>query len=118
MNYEEMSDFEINVEVAKASGLDVQYQSMRNDGRVLVVVKIDCGVERYYRVPDYCNSWDDAGPVILENKIGIETTSSSCEWVARTCSTNMSSMMFRCGKHKNPLRAAMIVFLMMKDAEK
>lgn len=120
MNYEEMSDFEINGEVAKASGLDVQYQSMRNDGMVLVVVKIDCGVERYYRVPDYCGSWDDAGPVIFDNLIClVSPVIPRDEWVATWSSDGgmWSVNDFTC-RHKNPLRAAMIVFLMMNGAEK
>ena len=99
--YEQMSDSEINYEVAKHS--------------------FDAGWLRHYRkegmIPDYCNNWEDAGLVIFDNKIGIETTALSNEWIARTCSTNMSNMMFRCSKHKNPLRAAMIVFLMIKDKE-
>ena len=103
MNYEAMSDDEINHEVAKHS--------------------FDAGwLERHYgkegMIPDYCNSWEDAGPIIFENKIGIETTALSKEWIARTCSTTMSNMFFRCHVHKNPLRAAMIVFLMMKDTTK
>ena len=103
MNYKEMSDSGINYEVAKHS--------------------FDAGwLDRHYgkegMVPDYCGDWSDAGPVMIGSKIGIETTATSNEWMARTCSTNMGNMTFRCHKDKNPLRAAMIVFLMMKDAEK
>ena len=103
MNYEAMSDDEINHEVAKHS-FDAAW------------------LERHYgkegMIPDYCNDWADAGAVMVENKIGIETTAISIEWIARTCSTNMSNMTFRCHRHKNPLRAAMIVFLMLADATK
>ena len=103
MNYDDMSDQEINLEVARFS-FDSSW------------------LDRHYgkegMVPDYCNDWSDAGPIMIENKIGIETTATSNEWMARTCSTSMSNMKFRCHKGKNPLRAAMIVFLMMKDAEK
>ena len=102
-NYEAMSDEDLNFEVARHS--------------------FDAGwLDRHYgkegMVPDYCNDWADAGPIIVESKIGIETTATSNEWMARTCSTNISNMMFRCHKDKNPLRAAMIVFLMMKDGKK
>lgn len=114
MNYEEMSDFEINVAVAKAIGLDVQYQSMRNDGRVLVVVKLDFGVERYYRIPDYCSDWSDAGPVMVENRIGIYP-SEGPDFMPWMASPVGSGLLYT---DKNPLRAAMIAFLMMKDAEK
>lgn len=117
MNYEEMSDFEIDVAVAKATGLDVQYQSMRNDGRVLVVVKVDCGVERYYRIPDYCSDWADAGPVIFESGISLcKPNSYRDEWSCfrRDNIGFVSNIVY----HERPLRAAMIVFLMMKDEQK
>ena len=56
MNYEEMSDDEINHEVAKHS-FDADW------------------LERHYgkegMVPDYCNNWEDAGPVIKDNKIAV-----------------------------------------------
>jgi len=125
-NYAEMSDFDVNCAVAVASGLDVQYQSMRNDGRVLVVVKLERGVEHYYRIPNYCNNWADAGPVIYNNEISvIKCTNYADDWCAEKI-TDISDddfNMFHCQSSfsfndKNPLRAAMIVFLMMKDAEK
>lgn len=118
MNYEEMSDFEINVEVAKASGLDVQYQSMRNDGRVLVVVKIDCGVEHYYRVPDYCNNWADAGPVIINNCIALTPCMGKNNGDATGYFAHKNPTEIEFDENSKALRAAMIVFLMMKDAEK
>ena len=103
MNYEAMSDDEINYEVAKHS-FD------------------EAWLERHYgkegMLPDYCNDVEAAWPVIFENKIGIETTALANEWIARTCSTNMSNMFFRCHKDKKPLRAAMVVYLMIKDADK
>lgn len=106
MNYEEMSDFEINVAVAKATGLDVQYQSMRNDGRVLVVVKVDRCVERYYRIPDYCNDWADAGLVMVENKIGI--TFVNGEWRASSVAAGYHEF-----SNINALRAVCCCFLLM-----
>lgn len=113
-SYADMSDNDINAAVASSLGVEFE----QHESGIYVSIKRDIGnVVSITGIVDYCNNWADAGPVILENKIGIETTSSSCEWMARTCSTNMSNMMFRCSKHKNPLRAAMIVFLMMKDSE-
>lgn len=115
-NYAEMSDFEINKMAALALGESPFISQCINFGCGESPVPVGFG--NCMRNVDYCNNWADAGPVILENKIGIETTALSSEWMARTRSTNMSNMMFRCSKHKNPLRAAMIVFLMMKDADK
>ena len=115
MNYEDMSDFEINVEVANALSVDFE---THEQGVYVSIKRDDCNVVSVAGIVDYCNNWSDAGPVMVENKIGIETTAISIEWIARTCSTNMSNMTFRCHKHKNPLRAAMIVFLMLADATK
>jgi len=124
MNYEDMSDFEINSAVhnrVKRLGYDLEFLGCdRIKWSKRGADDVFTGKVCYSKntVTDYCNNWDDAGTVILENRIGIETTALSSEWMARTCSTNMSNMTFRCHKHKNPLRAAMIVYLMMKDEQK
>ena len=106
-NYAEMSDFEINCAVAEALGLNVQYQSMRNGGRVLVVVKVELGVEKYYRIPDYCNDWEVAGPIIAENKISIVPHLLSDLWLSTSRGVEHAA------QHENPLRASMIVFCMI-----
>lgn len=97
MNYEEMSDDEINYEVAKHS-FDAAW------------------LERHYgkegMIPDYCNNAEDAWPVIAENRISLKIWGWS-EWVAYS---DGSSRIKEC-MNKNPLRAAMIVYLMLKDAD-
>lgn len=102
MNYEAMSDDEINHEVAKHS-FDAVW------------------LERHYgkegMVPDYCNNWADAGPVIFESGISLcKPNSYRDEWSCflRDSIGFVSNIVY----HERPLRAAMIVFLMMKDAEK
>lgn len=93
MNYEEMSDSEINKLAERACGMYCE----------------DCG-GRYIPTMDYCNNPSDAWPVIKENKIGTVPVN---EW------WRASSVI--AGYHEqhddNPLRAAMIVFLMMKDTQ-
>ena len=98
MNYEAMSDDEINYEVAKHS--------------------FDAGwLERHYgkegMVPDYCNNWEDAGKVIFENRISIsfdqDGIGTATGW-SNGCAVGWCD--------KNPLLAAMVVFLMMKDVQK
>ncbi len=114
MNYEDMSDFEINKLVAGivTDGDVIDYCDMfkgPTDDCVQVIYKIGIHGEHY----DYCNNPSDAWPIIVENKINIEwrnsmrlhplakgTGGNSCHW-----------------SDKNPLRAAMICFLKMKDAE-
>ena len=101
MNYEEMSDDEINHEVAKHS--------------------FDAGwLERNYgkegMVPDYCNNVEDAWPVIFESGISLcKPNSYRDEWSCflRDSVGFVSNIVY----HERPLRAAMIVFL-MKDEQK
>ena len=54
---------------------------------------------------DYCSNPSDAWPIILENKISIAFAASSEE-------TQASGGLYCC-IDKNPLRAAMIVYLML-----
>lgn len=94
MNYSEMLDFEINVQVAEVTG----------------------------KHADYCNSWADAGPIIAENKISLNWYESEGKWTAAG-DYEMEDGVWDWEKlpesdasHANPLRAAMIVFLMMQEA--
>jgi len=92
MNYEQMSDFEINGAVGVC-----RFGSPGNE--------------------DYCRNPSDAWPVIVENSIGIEPSVINGEWVAtfieNPVSDNLASGI--CHVDANPLRAAMIVFLMMRE---
>lgn len=95
-NYEDMSDFEINcrvhAEIMQISGLNS------------------------FKAKDYCNNPADAWPIIVKNEIDvIQNNGQDCP-----LATNSAVMMFRCDdvficQHENPLRAAMIVFLMMNE---
>ena len=113
MHYEQMSDFEINKAVAEVLGFKIVSRS-----KEAVVVKTgdhELGICTDRR--DYCNNPDDAWPVIVENDIMLNPNCADSLWKAEqgfrvhpigfydvaTCYS------------KNPLRAAMIVFLMMKD---
>lgn len=58
---------------------------------------------------DYCDSWADAGPIIQKNKIPINPVSSYWQAGAGIDKPLVCDI--------NPLRAAMIVLLMMKDNE-
>ena len=112
MNYEEMSDFEVN-----------GYVSMHMHGFSWIefvdgcASHVKCGNERspgfaMIEVPDYCNNPSDAWPIILVNRINLYASEGPdfMPWMAG-CGGMMVS-------NKNPLRAAMIVFLMMQEQEK
>ncbi|MEQ5238507.1 phage protein NinX family protein [Proteus terrae] len=91
--YTELSDFEINKNVfIKLYGeASLKDKDMFNS---------------FYRA-DYCHNPEDAMPIIIENKIAM----------------NPKDDIWQCGsgwnvaENKNPLRACMEAFLMMKEAE-
>lgn len=110
MNYEEMSDFEINAAVAERLGVDFEVHES------CIYARVKLGGDNVVSVSgivDYCNNWADAGPVIEENNIWIQPDMiGDGLWHCYDREDEFHS------KHANPLRAAMIVFLMVKDAEK
>ncbi|EOY8497365.1 phage protein NinX family protein [Providencia stuartii] len=95
--YTELSDFEINKKVAEKLGLDYW------------------GAEPNIYVDDYiyspCANPIQAMPIIIENKIGLSPMYHSNKWTADCLDYDFISV------NKNPLRAAMELFLLMKDAE-
>lgn len=78
------------------------------------------------KLVDYCNSPTDAWPIIYENKISLIGCLDM--WIAAPYSSvidgdtsesqefmYVNSWKAPCLSHQNPIRAAMIVFLMMQD---
>lgn len=65
----------------------------------------------YYDWFNYCNNPTDAMPILIENRISLTWVNGEC----RASSVKAGYHEFSCG---NALRAAMIVYLMMKDEEK
>lgn len=106
-NYADMSDQEINQAVT-CEIFKCHAWSLSETGGSFFHCGIDGAGYYVQQVVDYCNSWDDAGPIIFENHINISWCGDD-EWSART--VHLQRVF-----DKNPLRAAMIVFLMMKDA--
>lgn len=109
MNYAQMSDFEINSAVAAAKGYDTNVKQHFGEAG-LSSVKTTEGTL------DFCNSWADAGPIIQGNYLSIECDDmfdvpmSSSYWKAHNPKGNHYT-------DENPLRAAMIVFLMMQEGK-
>tara|TARA_S200002703_G_scaffold101771_1_gene88200 strand:+ start:1736 stop:2089 length:354 start_codon:yes stop_codon:yes gene_type:complete len=108
MNYENKSDLEINKLVAQAKGLiinDDQGASLKAKSSSVLV---NCITEQFEFNP--CNNPSDAWPIIAENKINLFLEESFCT-AAKLGESESEDI---CVQHKNPLRAAMIVYLMMQ----
>lgn len=110
-NYEEMSDFEINCEVAMHR-FDVFV--FCHDGNFENCVVRTRGVEF-----DSCNNPSDAWPIITEHGISLNKfCKTDSSWTADVEHPNPTDYYNTIEvAHKEPLRAAMICFLKMKDAE-
>ncbi len=102
MNYNEMSDFEINKVVAEA------LNKSRGDGSELEAMfaeSLSNSAENGRFNP--CNNPNDAWPIIVESSISV------CPWKDPMWHSYSSNTKIR-HPDKNPLRAAMIVYLKMK----
>ncbi|MGH2623651.1 MAG: phage protein NinX family protein [Sphingobacterium sp.] len=112
IDYLKMSDFDISKRVLIALGYKPAYEDescisfLSSDGRKDVGYG---GVKRFKFDP--CNNPADAWPIIVENGISVilHDEYQGQPWFA--CKGRINAT------HANPLRAAMIVFFMMKDAE-
>ncbi len=98
--YRDKSDFEINKAVAIALGNVI---GIRPDSNIIYLIGGDELIEF-----DPCNNPADAMPIIIEN--GISIIKSSGGWI---CCHGAAGVI----EHENLYRAAMICFLMIKDAE-
>ncbi len=113
MNYEDMSDFEINGRVGKII-FKLEGKEFRTTNPMNNVVEFITGFgdEREFKYFNGCSNPSDAWPIIVKNKIAIDFID-GYGWTANpafNCSISVSC-------HDEPLRAAMICFLKMKDAE-
>lgn len=113
--YTEISDFEINKKVA-SHYLPCDYNLNEHTKTVELIGFLgDTDEYNVYATFDPCNNPADAMPIIIENLISLMADMSddrgSTWWCASDISNGITS------RYKsNPLRAAMEVFLMMKDA--
>jgi hypothetical protein len=107
-DYSKMSDFEINKAVAASLGIEVQEWSGKIFGGY--ERNID-NVTSVVGVIDYRNNPSDAWPIMDEHKIGLSFVNG--EWRASSVLAGYHEY-----SDKSAFRAAMIVYLMMKDEEK
>ena len=105
-DYSKMSDFEIDKAVSTALGMDASGATEENN------IMYGC-------FDDVCNNPSDAWPLIESNLICL-MADVFCEpqdggkWIAQPAYGWQHERV----RNDNPLRAAMIVYLMMKDGEK
>lgn len=121
MDYSQLSDFEINKRIAETVysievvaddfyAKDVPFAYHRDEQ---VFIFIDEPLSGAWRSYNPCHNPADAWPIIAVNKINIEWH----EWKSaefKPYALNNATM--KSCYDDNPLRAAMIVFLMMQDA--
>ncbi|MDT9381180.1 phage protein NinX family protein [Citrobacter freundii] len=116
MDYSKLSDFEINKLIAKHEGVRGFHCENVGGGSPLRFTN--------WKELDYCNNPADAWPVITANGISLlKCTVGSGYWSAEiiTDIDEVTDKIFQCQssfdyQDANPLRAAMIVFLMMQDS--
>lgn len=113
MDYSKLSDFEINKRVlALKSEIKPLAYPHNADERSAGIVDINGG----YHWFDFCNNPADAWPIIQNN--GISLTYDGFDWMAECIMGNASKYSCDIDQHPNrPLRAAMIVYLMMQESE-
>lgn len=128
-DYAAMSDFEINRHVAIALGMKEHFfMGAGGDGdfddEIPLTERGPIWQTCKYRVGAYkpsngncfnpCNNPADAWPIIVDSKINIRFGAKGMPCEAQFFQYGHESV--EC-YHENPLRAAMIVFLMMKEGE-
>ena len=115
MDYSKMSDFEINCEVLAALEPDVNHMCLSESKEFFY----DCGPAgdswNQISIHDYCNNPADAWPIIVAELIALKPVAlfvGGHRWFASKGEGDFGI------KHadENPLRAAMIVFLMMQES--
>ncbi|WP_337228528.1 phage protein NinX family protein [Proteus faecis] len=125
--YTELSDFEINKKVADLIGA-TPFQIGTTEYRRSAVSGCESSI--IIRSPhkvgsfDPCNNHTDAMPIIIENKISLLAGGSNfwCarygEWNILPCPSGIGFIEKAQVINDSPYRAAMELFLLMKDAER
>lgn len=123
-DYSQLSDFEINSAVHNARLIEPYSLVFMGDDRIawtkengdqIITDKVPYTKNG---VHDYCNNWSDAGPIIAENMISICAYQRANPGMVRESWWEADKFGEHITRDKNPLRAAMIVFLMMQENSK
>lgn len=113
-DYAAMSDFDINKSVALALGFRLYKDGKSCRENHVAIEEGRCGAFAM----DWCNNPADAWPIIVGKQISLISRCANGEWKAQLHlgRDDIFDSYASCWD-KNPLRAAMIVFLMMKESE-
>lgn len=112
MDYSDLHDAEINMKVCAALGLGLSGHAriIRQDDATILLDDNETLV-------DYCNNPADAWPIIVENNISLILDNPSSPMATSNCVGWYSDEEPPIhASNQNPLRAAMIVFLMMQES--
>lgn len=110
MNYSELSDFEINQRVAILEEPELKNWSCYDiSGRACFVIN-ENSLARAQHGYSFTSDWADAGPIIAANKINI-----LFDWNIAGIAGAVGAWPGQEYEDANPLRAAMIVYLMMQE---
>lgn len=115
--YRDKSDFEINYQVLAIFEPDIEHMCLSNDEKSFYHCGFDGNGFYETTIPDYCNNPADAMPIVIENKISLRAPSITDRWKAEFVDEYGNYVGYLRALNKNPLRAAMELFLLMKDAE-
>lgn len=120
-DYSKMSDFEVNKSVASLIYSKSQTTTPYNHRPDVQVFHLNGTNELF----DYCNNPADAWPIIVGNKISIVSLDN--KWIAAPVDTVIDGITgdsevcfyasYDAVSDVNPLRAAMIVFLMIQESK-
>ncbi|MCK6946295.1 DUF2591 domain-containing protein [Enterobacter bugandensis] len=115
MDYSQLSDFEINKRVGIALGKEI----MPDDCQDFGLSGFPEVMLRNGDIKDYCNDPADAWPIIVDNEISLNSYSgtweASYEYDAPIGAFGTDELVTKAVEGKNPLRTAMIAFLMKRE---
>nr|DAU58038.1 MAG TPA: Protein of unknown function (DUF2591) [Caudoviricetes sp.] len=127
MDYSQLSDFEINKLVAKATGTQIEetYQFVNGGEDItdhmsgIVLMRKITSNRKHWKLYDPCNNPADAWPMIVDNEISLNSYSgtweASYEYDAPIGAFGTDELVTKAVEGKNPLRTAMIAFLMKQE---
>ncbi|ADF63110.1 phage protein NinX family protein [Enterobacter cloacae] len=118
MDYSQLSDFEINKRVAEIA-INGDWLLEPTDESPSWFFNHGVQGKNTVKLPDYCNNPADAWPIIVDNEISLNSYGSaweaSFEHDAPIGAFGTDETVTSGYEHRNPLRAAMIAFLMKQE---
>jgi len=120
MDYIKLSDFEINRAVGELTlkgRWSCKPGTAANNTDSWFYGSVDQFVTPYPELPDYCNNPADAWPIITSARISLLADYDKWDETTAACGSDSAGNYTTEITDKNPLRAAMIVFLMMQESE-